>query len=694
MKLDSLLQRLLALCAILGALLCGTDVLHAQTTGSSYLVSTSASPLAGGATKGGGMFSQDAQVSVTASPAAGYHFLNWTENAVPVGPNAILSFTAAANRTLIANFAPDSYTVSAYASASEGTVRGGGTFSYGDRVTVVATPAANYRFDRWTESGGTTVSYGSTFVFPATASRTLVALFTPVIYKLPAGVTYNAASNTYSSDSNAYAGIVTNGTGTLTIGTAQPITYWVNTSVMPSLGGSVTGGGSIIAGGSVTVLATPAAGFTFANWTENGAVVSVSASFTFTPGANRTLVAHFTGGYNANLASLLSEEARLTPAFETSITSYSAKVPSGTSTFTLTPILEQDGASIRINAISATPGALIQRISATPGALVQPIALSVGDNTISTTVTTPDGVTTRTYTITVNRGSFPNDLNGDGTPDLIFQNNAGQIVAWFADVHGTPIFASFLYNGGLGDWKLVGASDMNGDGFLDMVFQNGVGQICVWFLDGTGDQVDFATGSGIKGTGYLYGGSLAGWRLSGIVDVNGDGFADLIFQNTTTGQVYAWFLDGTGASINFGTGSGIKGTGYLYGGSLAGWRLAAVNDVNSDSIPDLVFQNTGTGQLQAWLLDGTGASINFDTRSGIKSTGYLYGGSLAGWQLAAIADANGDGIADLLFQNTGTGQVIAWFLDGTGASINFGTGSGIKTTGWLYNGSLSDWRLH
>jgi hypothetical protein len=44
------------------------------------------------------------------------------------------------------------------------------------------------------------------------------------------------------------------------------------------------------------VTATPYSGYTFAYWTENNAVVSSSASYTFTLSANRTLVAIFSTG--------------------------------------------------------------------------------------------------------------------------------------------------------------------------------------------------------------------------------------------------------------------------------------------------------------------------------------------------------------------------------------------------------------
>ena len=325
-------------------------------------------------------------------------------------------------------------------------------------------------------------------------------------------------------------------------------------------------------------------------------------------------------------------------------------------------------------------------------------------STVTVTATDSNGNAAST-SFNVNVSRKVRDLNGDSLPDLVFQNTGtGQVYAWFLDGTGASInFSSgsginstgYLYAGSLGGWQLVAMGDLDGDGIPDLVFQNtGTGQVYAWFLNGTGASINFSTGSGIKSAGYLYGGSLVGWRLAGIADVNGDGKADLVFQNSGTGQVYAWFLDGSGASINFSTGSGIKGTGYLYGGSLVGWQLAGVGDLNGDGIPDLVFQNTSTGQIYAYALDDTGDSVNFTTGSGTKGSGYIYGGNLVGWRLAGIGDMNGDGIPDLLFQNTGTGQVYAWFLDGSGASVNFTTGSGLKGASYLYGGSLPGWQLY
>jgi hypothetical protein len=58
-------------------------------------------------------------------------------------------------------------------------------------------------------------------------------------------------------------------------------------------GGTTSGGGTVNSGDSVTITATPNAGYTFTNWTEAGAVVSTSSSYTFTADADHSFVANF-----------------------------------------------------------------------------------------------------------------------------------------------------------------------------------------------------------------------------------------------------------------------------------------------------------------------------------------------------------------------------------------------------------------
>lgn len=222
------------------------------------LISSSASPAAGGSTSGGGAVAVGSSVTVSATANAGYVFVNWTENGTQVSANASYTFTATVSRTLVANFtlAP-SYTVSTSSSpAAGGTTSGGGSYASGTSATVTATANAGYNFVNWTV-GGAQVSTSPSYTFNVTANRSLVANF-----------------------------IIVGGT-----------MRTVTTSSSPTAGGTTSGAGAYANGSSVTVVATPNAGYKFSKWKEGGSTVSSSASYTFTVTANRTLVASFTQAF-------------------------------------------------------------------------------------------------------------------------------------------------------------------------------------------------------------------------------------------------------------------------------------------------------------------------------------------------------------------------------------------------------------
>ena len=301
------------------------------------------------------------------------------------------------------------------------------------------------------------------------------------------------------------------------------------------------------------------------------------------------------------------------------------------------------------------------------------------------------------FSLAVNNPALVTASLAGSSLNLSVKSNRGgfaDIAVNATDTNGNTAQSKFRLSvaGGLIATSVTG--DANNDGITDFVFQNGAGQLFEWFLDGTGTTINFATGAGLKpGSKFLYGGGLGDWRLAARADVNNDGIPDLIFQNSI-GQIYRWLLDGSGNPINFATGTGLKpGSGFLYGGGLGDWRIVAVADINGDGIPDLVFQNSA-GQIYRWLLDGSGNAINFTTGTGLKpGSGFLYGGGLGDWRVVATADINGDGIPDLVFQNS-AGQIYKWLLDGSGNAINFTTGTGLKPgSGFLYGGGLGDWRI-
>ena len=109
---------------------------------------------------------------------------------------------------------------------------------------------------------------------------------------------------------------------------------------------------------------------------------------------------------NADLSNLTISSGSLSPTFSPGTTSYSVSVANSVSSVTVTPTKAHAGAIIMVNGTVVSSGT-------SSGA----ISLSVGANNISMVVTAEDGITTKTYTITVQRASAPSGgFYGPATP--------------------------------------------------------------------------------------------------------------------------------------------------------------------------------------------------------------------------------------------------------------------------------------
>ncbi len=295
------------------------------------VVTLSANPADGGTVSGDGTYQEGSSVSVKASTAEGYEFVNWTSGTKVVSSSSGYIFTAKESMTLVANFRAvvPHYTLTLSAGPlAGGTVSGGGSFAGGTDVTARATPNRGYEFVSWTE-GTRVVSSSASYSFSLAKNRNLTANF-------------QAAAATYSLSltSDPFFGGTAGGGGNFAPGTSVTIrafpargyefvnwteggkalskdisykftlskdrsltanfrqatatTYTVALAAAPAAGGTVSGGGTFNTGTTVTAHATPAAGYEFVNWTEGTTAVSTAASYVFTLSGSRTLTANFT----------------------------------------------------------------------------------------------------------------------------------------------------------------------------------------------------------------------------------------------------------------------------------------------------------------------------------------------------------------------------------------------------------------
>jgi hypothetical protein len=91
------------------------------------------------------------------------------------------------------------------------------------------------------------------------------------------------------------------------------------------------------------------------------------------------------------------------------------------------------------------------------------------------------------------------------------------------------------------------------------------------------------------------------WQSLGTGDFNGDGTSDILWRNTSTGEVDTWLMN-----------NGQMTGGAVLGTMSSAWQLAGIGDLTGNGTSDVVWRNTTTGQVQTWLISNdhvTGGSV-------------------------------------------------------------------------------------
>lgn len=192
----------------------------------------------------------------------------------------------------------------------------------------------------------------------------------------------------------------------------------------------------------------------------------------------------------------------------------------------------------------------------------------------------------------------------------------------------------------------------------------------LWYNNQTGElRAWLMNGTDSPSTAYY--GTVApgsGWGLQGYGDFNCDGKTDLFWQNFKTGEVAAWIMNGSHAPtfVSYGT---------ITPGS--GWTLQGMGDFDGTGSTDLFWYNKFTGDTTAWLMNGTNTPT------------YASYGQVAptsGWVLQGMGDFCGDGKTDLFWYNQQTGDTAAWMMNGANAPGYVTYGQVAPTSGWILKG--------
>ena len=209
-------------------------------------------------------------------------------------------------------------------------------------------------------------------------------------------------------------------------------------------------------------------------------------------------------------------------------------------------------------------------------------------------------------------------------------------------------------------WHVVGTGDLNGDGTPDIVWQHAFyGWLAVWFMNGS-----VVTSTELLSIERV---TDLDWVICAVGDIDGDGHADLIWQHRTGGWIAAWLMNG--AQV-------VSTTLLSIPRISVDWEVAGAGDLNADGKADLVFQHRTGGWLAAWYLQGP--TVTVTELLSVSRTPH------PDWHIRGVGDCDGDGHADLLWQNDASGALGVWFLSGT-TVVGYGTLSmthGDATCAW------------
>ncbi|NXY96975.1 DNRLRE domain-containing protein [Streptomyces sp. BR123] len=284
----------------------------------------------------------------------------------------------------------------------------------------------------------------------------------------------------------------------------------------------------------------------------------------------------------------------------------------------------------------------------------------------------------------------PGDVTGDGFPDLLAIDAAGNLRTYAGDQkgdtdayipgavqNGKPVANGYWKDPATGKPALIGHSTdwLPGDGITDLIARMPDGKMYIYPGTGTGQ---FDVGRRTEIILPLNAPDPATFRQIVVTeDADGDGLADM-FALDADGF---WFLSGyTGSSFS------------SYRHLATGWAardIVGIRDISGDKVPDLLFRDNSNPDRTLALRKGKAGTNGGADITSLQSATNSNGGTdltyaTTGWgrttfpQILGTPDATGDGIPDIWAVNASNGYQYLY----NGGTASIGGAIGRDEDGW------------
>lgn len=205
---------------------------------SSYFIQLKTSPENGGAVYGSGSVKEGSYAVISAVPNNGFVFDGWYQGTNKLSGNSqYVVENIKSDGTYVAQFRPASCQINVSVNNSNGgTATESKTVNYGEGITLEAWAKDGYQFDGWMENGNIVSRDSKMQLNQVTDSRSFTAMF---------------SQNRFS----------------------------VFLACSPANTGMLSGQGTYQKGSDVRIKASPARGYRFTGWTENGSTISTDQEY-------------------------------------------------------------------------------------------------------------------------------------------------------------------------------------------------------------------------------------------------------------------------------------------------------------------------------------------------------------------------------------------------------------------------------